>query len=52
MVVVRRMSVDGVMMMMMVVMRTSNGSLLWGAGVGREAERMEGRRSVRHLLFW
>jgi hypothetical protein len=53
MVVMRGMSVDGVMMMMVVVMRTSNGSLLWSAaGVGREAERMEGSRSVRHLLFW
>lgn len=52
MVVVRRMGVNGVMMVMVVMMRTSDGSLLRCAGIGREAEGVEGSRGVRHLLFW
>jgi hypothetical protein len=52
MMVMRWMGMDGVMMVMVVVMRTSNGSLLWRASIGWEAERMEGSGSMRHWLFW
>ena len=53
MVMMGRVRVDGVMMVMMMMVRTSDSSLLWRAGVGREAERMEGSGSgMRHLLFW
>jgi hypothetical protein len=52
MMMVRRVGMDSVMVMVVVVMGTRNGSLLWSAGVGWEAERMEGSRGVRHLLFW
>jgi hypothetical protein len=52
MVVVRWMSVNSVMMVMVVMMRASDGSLLRCAGIGWEAERVEGSRGVRHLLFW
>jgi hypothetical protein len=52
MMVMRWVGMDGVVMVMVVVMRTSNGSLLWCASVGWEAERMEGSRGVRHWLLW
>lgn len=51
MVVVRRMGVNGMMMVMVVMMWTSNSSLLRCAGVRGEAERMEGGSGVSHLLF-
>jgi hypothetical protein len=52
MMVVRWMGVNRVMVVMVMMMRTSNGSLLWRASIGWEAERMEGSRGVRQWLFW
>lgn len=53
-VVMRSMGMNGVMMVMVVMMRrwSSRSRLLWSTGVRRVAERMEGSRGVGHLLLW